>query len=237
MTNLVEQTLASELDLSEYALDKGDDQEEEAEDGDEEEDEEEGSDEEEEEAPEEDKKIKVSSAAPNATAATNSLNHGRDAHGMFKNHPNYVKLRNKMNSQEIKHSGMFELINQKLVDQEFFKKATHHEEPEKPAQKKISIVQTKNITNMTEFLNVSMTDEDAACYAARYKDLNGVPPKDHFYTVGAAQGRLGTCAKSLSDIETQVYIDRHPDLQSLFGKSGPNAFTQARAHYQKIGFK
>jgi hypothetical protein len=41
----------------------------------------------------------------------------------------------------------------------------------------------------------SLNDEDAKCYAARYNDI----PKTHYSTVGIEQGRLGTCAKKLTN--------------------------------------
>ena len=46
-------------------------------------------------------------------------NYGRDENGMFNNHKNYMKLRNKINEQETSHSEMFDTINKKLTDQTF----------------------------------------------------------------------------------------------------------------------
>jgi hypothetical protein len=37
-------------------------------------------------------------------------------------------------------------------------------------------------------------------------------PKTHYSTVGIQQGRLGTCAKRLTDYEAQRYLDENPDL-------------------------
>ena len=39
--------------------------------------------------------------------------------GMFNNHKNYVKLRNKINEQESGHQDMFDTINEKLQDNSF----------------------------------------------------------------------------------------------------------------------
>ena len=39
---------------------------------------------------------------------------GRDKKGMFKNHKNFVRLRNKINEQESGHQKMFDGINEKL---------------------------------------------------------------------------------------------------------------------------
>jgi len=46
-------------------------------------------------------------------------NHGRDSNGMFKNHKNFVMMRNKINDQESKHQSMFDTINKKLADDNF----------------------------------------------------------------------------------------------------------------------
>ena len=45
---------------------------------------------------------------------------GRDAQGLFKNHANFLKLRNKINDQEQSHLKMFETINDKLSNDDFF---------------------------------------------------------------------------------------------------------------------
>ena len=50
---------------------------------------------------------------------TLSKNHGRDRNGMFKNHKNFVMMRNKINDQESKHQNMFDTINKKLADDNF----------------------------------------------------------------------------------------------------------------------
>jgi hypothetical protein len=46
-----------------------------------------------------------------------------------------------------------------------------------------------------------LSDNDARCYSARFSDLKGAQPLTHYATVGVSQGRLGTCAKSLTDYE------------------------------------
>ena len=46
-----------------------------------------------------------------------------------------------------------------------------------------------------------LSENDARCYAARYSDLKGAAALTHYATVGVPQGRLGTCAKSLTDYE------------------------------------
>lgn len=46
-----------------------------------------------------------------------------------------------------------------------------------------------------------LSENDARCYAARYSDLKGASALTHYATIGVPQGRLGTCAKSLTDYE------------------------------------
>jgi hypothetical protein len=50
--------------------------------------------------------------------------HGRDKNGMFKNHKNFVKMRNKINDQEQKHQKMFDTITKKLGDETFIAQAS-----------------------------------------------------------------------------------------------------------------
>ena len=56
-------------------------------------------------------------------AADNKRVFGRDKNGQYKNHANFVKLRNKINSQELKHDQMFENINRRLNDNTFLQQA------------------------------------------------------------------------------------------------------------------
>jgi hypothetical protein len=46
-----------------------------------------------------------------------------------------------------------------------------------------------------------LSENDARCYAARYSDLKGSAALTHYATIGVGQGRLGTCAKPLTDYE------------------------------------
>jgi hypothetical protein len=57
-----------------------------------------------------------------------------------------------------------------------------------------------------------LSDNDQRCYAARYGDLKGTAPLTHYATVGVSQGRLGSCAKSLTDYEAQTYLETFPEL-------------------------
>lgn len=78
----------------------------------------------------------------------------------------------------------------------------------------------------------SLNDEDAKCYASRYNDIDAMlDPKTHYATTGIAQGRLGTCARRLTDYEAQRYLNQNPDLQRQFGTKGPASLEQARQHW------
>jgi hypothetical protein len=84
----------------------------------------------------------------------------------------------------------------------------------------------------------SINDEDAKCYSSRYQDIDALlDPKSHYATVGIQQGRLGTCARRLTDIEAKRYLDNNPDLQRQYGRSGPGALNAGREHWQNIGYK
>lgn len=79
----------------------------------------------------------------------------------------------------------------------------------------------------------SLNDEDAKCYAARYNDIDAMlDPKTHYSTVGIEQGRLGTCAKKLTNQQAQKYLDNNPDLQRQFGNRGAASLEQAKEHWQ-----
>lgn len=84
----------------------------------------------------------------------------------------------------------------------------------------------------------SLNDEDAKCYASRYNDIDAMlDPKAHYTTTGIAQGRLGTCARRLTEYEAQRYLDMNPELQRQFGGKGPASIEQAREHWQTTGYK
>ena len=57
-----------------------------------------------------------------------------------------------------------------------------------------------------------MTDADAACYAARYADLNGTDAREHYKKVGAQQGRNAFCVANLTNIQAKRYLTRYPEL-------------------------
>ena len=57
-----------------------------------------------------------------------------------------------------------------------------------------------------------MSDADAACYAARYADLNGTDARVHFLTIGEKQGRSASCVTNLTSIQAKRYLSRYPEL-------------------------
>lgn len=59
---------------------------------------------------------------------------------------------------------------------------------------------------------MGMTEADMACYKARYTDVGDMDAREHFEKVGHDEGRLATCAPSLTEIEEQTYLNRYPDL-------------------------
>lgn len=85
------------------------------------EDEEDEDEEEEEPAPskEEEEESESKEEGNNGEAREEKRLNGRDKKGMYKNHKNYVNLRNKINQQENGHQQMFDSINEKLSDRSF----------------------------------------------------------------------------------------------------------------------
>lgn len=81
-----------------------------------------------------------------------------------------------------------------------------------------------------------LNDNDQRCYAARFSDLKGAAPLTHYATVGVAQGRLGTCAKELTDYEAQTYLETFPELSQKYGRDSKASWDQARKHYSEVGY-
>ena len=81
-----------------------------------------------------------------------------------------------------------------------------------------------------------MNKKDMKCYSDRYSDLNGQDERDHYTMIGRDEGRLPTCAMNLTDIESQRYIDRYPDIQHMYGRRGKYAVAMARDNYTDFGF-
>ena len=85
-----------------------------------------------------------------------------------------------------------------------------------------------------------MSDDDAKCYADRYPtDVNNtIEPRSHFDNIGKVEGRMSTCARSLTSYESQRYLDKNPSLQRKFGRGGAGgpALQLANQHYMEVGF-
>ena len=81
-----------------------------------------------------------------------------------------------------------------------------------------------------------LSDNDARCYAARFSDLKGNSGLTHYATVGVPQGRLGTCAKELTNYEAQTYLELFPELAQKFGRDTKGAYDSARKHYSTVGY-
>lgn len=79
-------------------------------------------------------------------------------------------------------------------------------------------------------------ENDQRCYSARFSDLKGASSLTHYATVGVAQGRLGTCAKSLTDYEAQTYLETFPELSQKFGRDTKASWDAARKHYEEVGY-
>jgi len=81
-----------------------------------------------------------------------------------------------------------------------------------------------------------LSDNNARCYAARYSDLKGAASLTHYATVGVSQGRLGNCAKELTNYEAQTYLETFPELSQKMGRDSKGAWDQARKHFEEIGY-
>jgi hypothetical protein len=82
-----------------------------------------------------------------------------------------------------------------------------------------------------------MTDEDAACYAARYTDLNGTDARVHYLSTGYNQGRNPYCTANLTNIQAKRYLSRYPELNQKVGVSSRSAFQYARDFFNSNGHK
>ena len=95
----------------------------------------------------------------------------------------------------------------------------------------------KKTLKSEEVSSSAMTDEDAACYAARYADLNGTDARVHFSNVGEDQGRNPWCVANLTNIQAKRYLSRYPQLNQKVGTTGKASFQYARDYYRRTGAK
>jgi hypothetical protein len=82
-----------------------------------------------------------------------------------------------------------------------------------------------------------MNEDDMKCYTDRYSDVGSQDPREQFTMVGRDQGRLATCAKNTTEIETQRLINRYPYLQQTYGRKGKYAIAMSRDNYTNFGYK
>ena len=125
---------------------------------------------------------------------------------MFKNHKNYMKLRNKINEQENSHSEMFDTISKKLTDHNFIQSAIEisSEVLGKSSSKTASRSKSKTKgsqggNTVSSFSEAGMSDADVKCYEARFNDLEGKNGREHFLEYGQDEGRWNHCAMNLTD--------------------------------------
>jgi hypothetical protein len=120
-----------------------------------------------------------------------------------------------MNSQEVQHMHMYDVIQSRLGDPKFFRSlAQQPDEPPQPAHSH-SMVQKGNY----------LKPEEAKCYWERYSDVKASVKADdlaaideHFLTVGTHQGRYAQCGEpELTDIEAEAMILNYPEFQRLYG--------------------
>lgn len=114
---------------------------------------------------------------------------------------------------------MFDTINKKLEDESFIASATQvttvkknkknkgdkddkdDEDKDDDNDKDDKDTDEKNHKKWSTNSEAGMNDADVACYQARYSDLGQTDPREHFMTVGIKQGRVGTCAPELTEME------------------------------------
>jgi hypothetical protein len=74
------------------------------------------------------------------------------------------------------------------------------------------------------------------CSLFRFSDLKGNSGLTHYATVGVPQGRLGTCAKELTNYEAQTYLESNTELAAKCGRDTKGAWDAARKHYSTVGY-
>lgn len=110
----------------------------------------------------------------------------------------------------------------------------HVKSESKVASKAKTTVKGNDISSKSEG---GMSDADVKCYEGRYNDLDGKTGREHFLEVGSEEGRLPTCATSLTRTQAQRYLNTNPDLQHSIGRGGSTFQALARAEYTDTGYK
>jgi len=133
---------------------------------------------------------------------------------------------------------MFQSINEKLQDKNFLEQAIEMTTESKVATTSHSESKVSSSAKSDQVSSKApggMSDADVACYSGRYGDVTG-DARQHYMNVGQAEGRNPNCAANITDYQAQKYIDRNPDLQYAFGRSGKFAKISSRQNYTDFGF-
>ena len=141
---------------------------------------------------------------------------GRDKDGMFKEHMEYVKARNKLNLDEEKHRDTLENIIDKLNDQAFMETAIGGAAAKAKSSQAAKFVLAQAEAPALAKL-AQMSDKEAQCYLDRYPDLRAAfgtleAAKKHWEEHGEREKRNKACEGPLTDAEAKCYLDRYEDL-------------------------
>merc|ERR1711939_613937 len=106
---------------------------------------------------------------------------GRDKDGKFRNHENYLQLKNRINEQEAHHKRMFDAINERLTDDTFTQQSIKmrgadddaaDKGDEKAADKeKAAGGKEAEAASKSSSSPDGMTEADVKCYEKRFSDL------------------------------------------------------------------
>lgn len=138
---------------------------------------------------------------------------GRDKDGKFRNHENYLQLKNRINEQEAHHKRMFDAINERLTDDTFIQQSIKMRGGDDDADKEDDKAADKDKATGKEAEGTKssnspdgMTDADVKCYEKRFSDLGKLKGREHYQEIGEEQGRLNTCAKNLTNYQALYYL-------------------------------
>lgn len=129
--------------------------------------------------------------------------HGRDKNGMYKNHQNYVKLRNKINEEESGHQQMFDSITEKLSDRNFIQSAINNGRKHKTSKK--THKKKKQHKKKVEKKPEEEHDEEAETHKeSSQKETKDIEEKENVQTSTSS-------GSSLSSSSQESLWSRYPD--------------------------
>lgn len=82
-----------------------------------------------------------------------------------------------------------------------------------------------------------MDETEAACYANRYTDLNGMDPNEHYARIGQKQGRNIRCVYFFTLFQSERYLKRYTALGNEMGRSNKEAWRAGKDHWYNNGSK